>query len=232
LQEDALDIIGITRDKKALRMLMVADAEVFIAAIKALADNPKNDELASSVNYSKTFLEDCNEGKFIAACTKIKTVAGDNAAGLLPHGIRAEMIANWGADVVSFGKIKPKGRAATATVATYTKNLAAVVKKMMSDMNGVISNSIKQFAAASPNFVNAFRNSKKIINYGDTATGVHGKVTDQKTGQKLKNMIVEIVELEMLTSTNVRGIYEFLRVPMGNYTLRFRDPIIYPQRLL
>ncbi|MEP7169434.1 MAG: carboxypeptidase-like regulatory domain-containing protein [Bacteroidota bacterium] len=228
LQEDELNIIGITRSKRALRMLMVIDGEVIIGAIRALSDDPKDDELAASVNYSPTFLRTCKEGKFIAACTKIKTVANDNAAALIPHGISTQMLTNWSADLLSFINIKPKSRSGIATVATYTKNLAAAIKKMMSDMNGVITDSIKQFAAASPDFVNTFKNDKKVVDYGNTATGVHGRLTDKKTTQRLKNMVVQIVELGLLTSTNSKGMYEFLRVPMGNYTLLFRGPNYIP----
>ncbi|MEO5569799.1 MAG: carboxypeptidase regulatory-like domain-containing protein [Bacteroidia bacterium] len=231
LQEDALDILGITRDKKALRGLMVIDGGVIIGAIKALADDAKNDELAASVNYSASFLKNCKEGKFIAACTKVKTVSEDNAAALIAHGISAQTLTNWSADIVSFENIKPKGRAKKTTIVTYTKNLAAAVKKMMKDMNGVINDSIKQFAAAAPDFVNAFKNGKKVIDYGSPGTGVLGHVTDKKTEQKLKNIVVEIVELERMTSTKAKGYFEFLHVPDGNYTLRFRGPNYIPTEI-
>lgn len=221
-QAEGIEIKGMTRDKNALRGLMVIDALVIIAAIKALATDTENEELWASVDYSETKLRKSKETIFIADCTQVKNIATENAAALVNYGVMAQMITNFGADIMAFQTIMTKSRTKRVDVSTFTKNLGTSVRKMMTHLRKALDNSIKQWSSVAPDFVLSYKSARIVIDYGNTSTGIRGTVKDQQTGRKLKNMIVEIVELQMLTSTNERGVYTFKRVDFGKYTLRIR----------
>ncbi|HKR06441.1 MAG TPA: carboxypeptidase-like regulatory domain-containing protein [Bacteroidia bacterium] len=221
-QAIAIEIKGMTEVKNAFRAFIAGDVSVIIGAIRSLSTDTGNSELWQSVNYSNSRLAKSKETIFIADCTQVLNVATANAAPLVPYGVTAQMITNLGADILTYQGMMTKGTTKRADVATYTLNLKNAIKKMMTHLQRAVDNSIKQFKSAAPDFVNSYKTARVVINYAATETGAHGKVTDKDTSQILKGVIVEIVELQRLASTNSHGVYEFRRLQEGNYTIRFR----------
>lgn len=221
-QMEQMDIIGITRDKNILRTFIIDQAIVIIGALRTLAHDINDNSIYSGVNFSESKLKTIKESIFLAACNQISTVAGTHSAALLPYSITAAMLNDFAADITSFQSLYSKTQSKKIIIKGYTADLAKAVKTMCSFLKKVIDNNIKQFKAANPDFVQAYFNSRKIINYGNTQTGIRGTITNVNTGQKLKSIQVTIVELGMVAYSSVRGVYYFGKVPFGKYTLRMR----------
>jgi hypothetical protein len=221
-QAEAIMIKGMTQDKNALRLLMVGDLTVIIGAVKSLATDTKNNTLYESVNYSDSRLLQKKESIFIADSTQVISVATANQTALLPYGITSTMLTNTAADILTFQGMKTQGNTKKSNIKVYTLNLKTSVKTMMTHLKQAVDNSIKQWKSVAPDWVNAYKAARKIINYAAPETGAHGKVSDSSTTQLLKGVVVEIVELNRLTSTNERGVFVFKRLEEGTYTIRFR----------
>lgn len=219
-QADLIMIKGLTRDKHILREITTDEAVRIIAAIKTLANATNNQSLFESVNYSPSKLMKLKENTFIASCMQVLAVANTNAAALVPYGVTAAMLTLFADDVDAFQDIYSKTRSKRVVVKGFTTNLAAAVRKMVSFLKNVVDYSIEQYVVSEPGFVNDYRVSRKIVNYGNTHTGIRGTITNKETGQKLRNIQVTIMEIGMNAYSNVRGVYSFGDVPFGKYTLR------------
>lgn len=55
----------------------------------------------------------------------------------------------------------------------------------------------------------------------DPDINLKGKVLDALNNTPLKNVVVKITELDIVTTTNYAGNYNFVSIPAGTYTLRF-----------
>ena len=55
----------------------------------------------------------------------------------------------------------------------------------------------------------------------DPDINLKGKALDAANNTPLKNVTVKVVELDIVTTTNYAGNYNFVSIPAGNYTLRF-----------
>ena len=224
LQEEGMEIIGINRNKKAYRYLIAFDAAIIIAGITNYANFVKNNEIKSSVDFTQSFLEQCKETRFTSCCSQVLKVAQAHASSIAAYDITPAMITNFEADLRTFESMMTKGKTKQVQVSVFTKNLAASIKAMMFNINTSMVLGIKSFRNSAPDFVNEFTTGKRIPQLSGTATGVHGRVTNKDTEQRLKGIIVEIPELGLSTSTSSTGMFEFKRLPMGNYTIRFRAP--------
>jgi hypothetical protein len=221
-QEESRSIPGITRDKNVLRSLNTITAMAIVSACKSLASDTKNNELLKSVNFSTSSLNKMREGSYVAACRLIQSTAAAKATSLLAYGITPAMLTDLTNDTTAFENMSSKTRTKRSSIVVYTANLQKSIKTMLNHLKQNLDFSIKQFLPAHPDFVEAYFVSRRIVNYGNTHTGLRGTIRNEQTGMKIKNALVEIVELNKITSTNNKGVYYFGQLPMGKYTIRLR----------
>lgn len=231
-QEERIAIKGLTRDKSSLRDLMVYDEDLLISAIKTYANETGNQELYELVNFSPSELRRMKENRFVAASTNVNTVLTTHAVPLQAYGITDEMRTKFAADITAFQNIMSRTRTMISGSSVFTKNLQMAVKKMMTHLKQILDNNIRQYKTSHPDFVQAYFNSRIIVDYGNTHTGIHGRITDSKTDQKLKGVIVRVLELEdTWTATDRNGMYRFKSLPAGTYTLTFRAEGYIPMEI-
>ncbi|MEO5570674.1 MAG: hypothetical protein ABIT08_09795, partial [Bacteroidia bacterium] len=107
-QKDGMDIIGLVRDKNLLKELMGDDSMKIVKAIRALAAENNNNQLAASVDFTKTQLKREPDTEALADFKKIKEVADANAPALIAHGISVQFLVAYLADISAFDSIIKK----------------------------------------------------------------------------------------------------------------------------
>ena len=219
-QAEAIEIKSMTQNKRIMRGLMTTDGLILVTAIKALAAENGDVELAGSVDYSRRMLNRMNDSQFLTACAKILLVTNNNKAALAAHNVTAAMITNFTADIATYTSISPKARAKRTDTATATFNLGNAMRDMLNHLKNKLDLNIEMFKNTP--FYTAYKNSRQVIDLGNNGSGIKGTVTDKATGRVLKGILVEIVELNRKKFSNVRGNFSFKQVPTGNYTIRVR----------
>jgi hypothetical protein len=225
-QASAIEIKGLVRDKNILRTLMIGEAVIIVSAIKAFAEHTNNQQLAMSVDYSKSKLAQMSEDNFLAACNNIKAVAAANAAALIPYGVTDQLQEDFAGDLVAFDSIMKKPKAMRGQAKTYTAKLKLAVLAMTLYLRNTMDNLVKSMYAGT-DFASYYFNSRKTYKQLSPATGFRGTVYNHDNGNVLANVIVEMVDYPNpgdveIRSTNSKGNYAYLQVSADKVTLRVR----------
>ena len=86
-----------------------------------------------------------------------------------------------------------------------------------------------QFQAANPEFYNAFKNNRIIIDAGTSNTMAKGIITDAATNQPIPSVTVQTEGAAYSTTSNAVGEYE-LKVPVpGTYNILFTKTDYQPK---
>jgi hypothetical protein len=223
-QLEGMDIIGLVRDKNLLKSLMGDDRMKIVKAIKALAAESDNNQLASSVNFTKSQLVHEADAAALADFNKINSVAVSNAAALLPHGISAQFLTNYASDILAFDSIIKKPKTLRASVKGYTQKLGEAVNKMLTHLSNKLDLNMDQYAGTQLH--TDYFNARATYDYGNNATGLRGLISDPN-GHPLNKVLVEIVDYPeagevMLKSTGSNGKYIFKKINAEKCTIRVR----------
>lgn len=226
-QQQALELKGLVQDKNLLRFLMVNGSMVrIISAIRALAASTNNNQLATSVNYSRSKLLNMSDTAFFTASENVKLVATNNAAALVPFGISAPFLASYSLDVTAFDNISKKPKAFRGQLKDFTTKLEQAVAKMMAALRTNMDNQVRSLFPAT-DFSAAYFNSRIIYKYNQNTTELRGTVIDITTGKHIRNVLIELVnypspEESSFRHTNQLGNYSFKKLDMTKATLRIR----------
>ncbi len=226
-QNQTFELHGLVRDKNLLRTFIIAEANPIVAAIKGYAVSANNQMLYASVSpFTNSKLKKLSDTKFATAIQTIKEIATTNAANILPFGITAIMITDFGGDCAAFAAIAPKPKALRAVLKMFTSQLGTAVKAMLTHLKENMDNQVKSLYS-NTDFFTAYFNSRKIYNYNETVTGIRGTIRNADTGHAMRNVIVELVgyptpEQNGMRITNAAGNYAFKKISLTTATLRFR----------
>lgn len=226
-QQQALELKGLVQDKNLLRLLMVDASMVrIISALRALGAGTNNNQLATSVNYSRSKLLTMSDIAFATAAENVKIVANANAAALLPYGISATLLSGYSLDVSAFDSISKKPKAFRGQLKVFTADLKEAVATMISTLRTGMDNQVRSLFPDT-DFASAYFNSRIVYKYNENTTELRGTVTDIATGKHIRNVLIELVnypspEESSFRHTNHLGNYSFKKLDMTKATLRVR----------
>lgn len=108
---------------------------------------------------------------------------------------------------------------------TIGKNYFTIVKKPALDITAAFKNFEDSVAKT---VVPGSPNSKGALFVVATVPYLSGHITNAVTGKPVEAVTVSLVQLGLVSVTNVAGMYQFLRLPAGTYTLRVQGVNIVP----
>lgn len=226
-QNQAFELKGLVRDKNLLRIFIIDAATRIVSAIKGYASSTDNQQLKLSVRaFTASGLKRMSDTKFLTAISTVKEIATDNAAGILPFGITAQMITDFGTDITSFDSISKKPKALRSQLKMFTAQLKEAIIAMLANLKNNMDNQVRSLYPGS-DFAQAYFNSRKIYNYNESVTGFKGTVYNSETGKRLSNVIIELVDYpspgeNILHTTNADGNYAFKKLSLATATIRVR----------
>ncbi|HKR06316.1 MAG TPA: carboxypeptidase-like regulatory domain-containing protein [Bacteroidia bacterium] len=225
-QQQQLELKGLVQDKNLLRLVMV-DSEMLriIAALKAVGAATNDNQLITSVNKSRSKLLHMSDTAFNTFAGVLKGIANDNSAAILPLGITATMLTNYGLSCASFDTIMKKPKSFRSALKGYTTNLKTSISTMVSFLKKTMDNQVKSLYQGTE-FMADYFNSRKPYHYNEERTELKGMVKSE-SGHKIKNAIIELVNYptpgeSLFRHTNTKGYYAFKQLDLETATIRIR----------
>jgi hypothetical protein len=233
LQQESLNITGITKDKNKWKVTLCESAADMAGVIYAYAVAISNDTLKQEVNYSLSALTKTREESLAARCQNIHDAAVANQTALLNYGITTAMITDLEAAIANFSAQTPKPRTAISQRKTLVSNLVQLFKEADAILQDRMDKIVVTFKAAHPDFVKTYESARKIVDPPHTTTQLKGTVTDKTTATPIKDAKVTIIATPetvannsttatadpITVQTDASGEYLFKPLPFGEYTM-------------
>ncbi len=154
---------GKTRDKQAVRELLVDAALQVAGAVRAWAADADNHEMLSAVKFSRSQLlhrRDVNLGQ---ECQNILTTATEHSDALAEYGISPEKLQDLEAKIGAYNGALTKPRDNRVEVTAATEQLAKEVDAADFILAEKLDGLMEQFKASEPNFFAEYNASRNII---------------------------------------------------------------------
>lgn len=228
-QQEAEAIAGVTMDKAETRNLLCTEAANIAAAVYAYATSQGDNELKEQVNLSFTKLQKTKDELLVPTCNIIHQKATLSLASLTAYGITSTKLSDFQDLIDEYAAQIPGPRnavsvraAARTAISNHFKQADQILKQQMDKL-------ALQFQAANPEFYNAFKNNRIIIDAGTSNTMAKGIITDAATNQPIPSVTVQTEGAAYSTTSNAVGEYE-LKVPVpGTYNILFTKTDYQPK---
>lgn len=228
-QQEAQAIAGVATNKSEARNILCIDAANIAAAVYAFAITEGDNELKEQVNYSVTKLLQTKDELLVPICNIIHQKATQFLASLTGYGITAIKLGNFQDLIDDYAAIIPAPRNAVSVRSAARTALSGFFKQSDLILKNQMDKLSLQFQTANPDFFNAYKSNRIIIDAGTSNTMVKGVVTDAATNLPLAAVTVQTVEPLYTTATNAAGQYE-LKIPVpGVYNLQFTKADYQPK---
>jgi carboxypeptidase family protein len=225
-QEQQLELKGLVKDKNLLRLVMV-DTEMvrIISALRAVGAATNNNKLISSVDKSRSGLLKMSDNKFNIFAGALKKIANDNSGAIVPLGITAEILTNYGLSCAAFDSIMKKPKAMKSLLKTYTKNLGISVLDMVSFLTKTVDHQVRSLYQGT-DFLSDYFNSRTVYHLNEERTELKGTVKSE-SGHHIKNAVIELVNYptpgeSVFRHTNKDGYYSYKQLDLETATIRVR----------
>ena len=152
---------GIAKDKRTTKKELCDTTLGIAKPTRAFATNIGDNTLRDEVNCSFTELNRLRDDQLAPRCQIIHDRANANRAALADYGITNEKLENLQNKINNYTAESPKPRTARANRSIKTGNLNDLFrqsKSALKQMDDLIDN----FAAENPEFVNTYKNLRKI----------------------------------------------------------------------
>lgn len=190
-------------------------------AIYAYAASVNNLVLREQVHITPSDLLRLKDELLGPACSNIVDAANANAAALVPFGVTAAKITVLEDAIDDYISAVPAPRNAVANRASIAESIRQYFKSADELLKKQIDKLAVQFQSTHPNFYNAYRSNRVILDPASSATQVSGTVTDQWTNNPVADVIIQVVDQAYSTTTNSDGEY-ILKIPVpGEYNITF-----------
>lgn len=156
---------GITENKATLRNALLLQVQKCIAGLTAYATATKNAALRKKVFYTPTALMRMPDPVFADVARLISGEANKLAAELEKYFITADDLAELPDLIARFKDAIPQKRVATNVSKVSTLNIAEVFSAADKLLKNEIDLYLLPFQLAQPDFYNAYKNARIIVNY-------------------------------------------------------------------
>jgi hypothetical protein len=220
-QQEAIIITGITINKANLKKTMVVSATNIASAGFAYATSVNNAVLKEKFKFTSTDFQRYKDDELPLVVQNIHDNANSVAAQLVAFGITAPMLTAFQNEITNYTNAVPSPRNAAAQrkalralLVTYFKEADLTLKDQMDKL-------ALQFKTSDPEFYNAYRNNRIIINAPTSASQAAGVVNAVTVDVAIPGVAVTVTGQPYNTTSGVDGSYS-LKIPVpGLYTLNF-----------
>jgi hypothetical protein len=222
IQLEAQVITGVATDKQSMRDALCQQAADIAAVVFAYATNTANNELAESVDFSKSDLERLRDDQLPGVCNNIHAAANGNLVALGPYGITALMLGSFNTLITNYTSKVPAPRNAVALRKTYAANIKTFFKDADLLLKKILDKLAVQFKAANLEFYNTYLNNRIILDAATSKTKAAGTITNSADDTAIAGVTVATIVAgnPVSTQTDAFGKYK-LPLPPGTYTITF-----------
>jgi hypothetical protein len=152
-------------------------------------------------------------------------IANTNSAAILPLGITAGILTNYGLSCTSYNSIMQKPKAFRSALKGFTLNLKDSIKTMVVFLKDTVDNQVKSLYQGTQ-FKTDYFASRKPYRYNEERTELKGTITTEG-GHHIKNAIVELINYptpgeSLFRHTNEKGFYAFKQLDLETAIIRVR----------
>jgi hypothetical protein len=164
-QVQEVDNTGLTKNKSLLREELTTLVLRFAAALTAHAASQNDVVLQTKVNYSFSDLKKSSDRILCDIAVMISGLAAPAAADLQKYFVGPEELVKFDRLTNDFKSAIPQKRVATNLSKVSTGNINDVYHEIDSLLKNKIDLWIKPFQFTQPDFFNAYKNGRSILNY-------------------------------------------------------------------
>ena len=143
---------------------------------------------------------------------------------MAPYGITAASVTAFTNAINEYTTAVPSPRNAVSQRAAYVQSLKSLFKEADDILKNQLDKLAVQFKATQPQFLNAYKNNRVIIDAPASATQIKGKVTNGDGTTPVFGAVVELLGKPITTTTNSRGNYNLKSLEPGTYQVKFSKP--------
>lgn len=222
-QEQLLKIEGVTHDKNLFKADLAVHLSIVSKLLKAFAIASNNSILYDEVNYPESTFARMRDVMLQQVAQIIQERASTLSAELLTYGYTATMKADLDTALDKYQQkvanptvAKDKRVGATAALAEHIRATTSILKLRL-------DNSMQVLRQTEPKFYTLYFNARKIINLRGKVAQNKGTLTGfvraYETNQAIFEALIEVIDSEWVSSTNVLGHYALPLAP-NTYAIR------------
>ncbi|MEO8149070.1 MAG: carboxypeptidase-like regulatory domain-containing protein [Bacteroidia bacterium] len=223
-QVQQLTTKGVT-EMKHLARNSTSEAGIIIAqGIVNFAFDQKKFDLLKEAGIPKTKFIRGRDVKVLATFKKVHELALANAAAIIPFGVTASQVSDYGKLIGDFEALMVEPRVLIAKRKNATTQVAQQVKTLGDTIKYKLDAGMEQFHLSNPDFYNEYFNARIIVDLKGPSTGIKGTAEDKLSHIRLKNAKITLLETGSDRSTSKQGNYAFKKLSPGIYTLKIVAP--------
>ena len=224
------DTTGYAAQKLVLRKDLADKTMVVAGPLAAFARISDDLPLLEKVDITRSDIINAKDtdAQDIAQLILDETTALGPALG--PVGITAGMVTDLTSAITAFTDSIPMPRAAITETEAATEAIEEEFV-VMDEILTTLDELMEPFKATDPDFFNAYRNARKIVDTGVRRISLIVKCTDSISGAVVAGAEVTIVELTDSLVTTRTGNARFFSLPPGSYTVTITQPFYDPVTL-
>lgn len=213
-------ISGITADKSQLKQSLAQQAADIAAIVFAFASSSGNNTLKEQVKFSFREILRIKDDLIAPTCLNIHNAANTNLAALVGYGITAATLTAFNNAISSFSAAVPSPRNAVSLRAAYKKDLTNLIKQTDKLLKEQLDKLSVQFKTPNPDFFNAYKSNRIIIDPGAAGTQIKGKVISAANSKGIKDVKVEIVGNGLSDLSTNTGRFMIKPGAAGTYSIK------------
>lgn len=208
---------GHTTDKGNNKKSLSEFGNQIAGAIFAWAAITNRPVIMEKVKISASELFNMRDEKMGKFCTRYYEIATENAAELADFGLGKEVLAAFKREIDTYEAVVPDPRNAAAEKKRYRDNLAELFKKGDFILKYQIDKLVLPLKKTAPDYYKEYKNNRRIVDPGSTATALQITVKDAATGKAVNgaSIMVEALKWEALTDEQGEAIAK--PVAFGEY---------------
>jgi len=211
---------GITKNKKKAKKSLIDKALEVMGALQKIATDTNDDELYDDVNFTESQLSNTRDTILLERVAIIKTAATAHAAELLGEGIDAADLTEFNDRITLYAGIVSSPTQARSNKKIATANLKIHVKDTDTILKKKLDKLMLQFKDTNPDFYDAYKNDRIVIDLGIHHTRVVGVVRDPD-GNALAGVSITAVGTTLVKITDSEGNYLFKPFVPGTFDFVF-----------
>jgi hypothetical protein len=215
--QKALDIKGVSVNKKQFRAALEKIAAAIAGILQAYARAVKDVELKGQVNYTPTNLRSMRDEELLAVCQNISNFASAKLPALASYNLTEASIEELNTAIGQFGTALPRPRYAQNQRNLYGKSLAQLIDEGIDTLENEVDNIILSLKATQPDIHSLYMSNRIIVDSPTTSTQIKGVITYNNI--PIEGALITVIETGAIATTDLTGMYTLKPIPYGKYTI-------------
>lgn len=221
-QTEAEVISGITVNKNDLKKSLAQLATTNAAALFAFASASGDAVLKEKARYSYSDLYKLKDDELSIICQNLHAEENAVLASLAPYGVTAATLTTFQTMITDYSTEVPAPRNAASTRAAARQQLNDLFDETDELLKEQVDKLAVQFKVSEPEFYNAYKSNRVILDAAQSATKVEGNIKQFESANPIAGVQVDAEGTTYSTSSDVNGDYS-LKIPVpGTYNIIFK----------